>query len=315
MGRILLLLLFSLLLLPIDLIGQFYGNTTEKGKTYLFALDDAQLDIGLKTISVFALDDRASLYANPHFKAMWNLIRLGATVEAILNGNNEPLNDIDLGKKYGKNGYNKTVMMLFIRYGFGESSDLKIQQHFFELGISPGYFRQGNRGMNLHLDYRNNIIKTGYGAGGNSISRAFDHEIYVGGRIGFDWSFGRSESEAGFFSHLNDEIKRIARQNDFSVAQLLLLEQMAETSKVLLPEDVGGRAFHIGPVAGARISMQILRSGRFFLEGNGFYDLMDHVGSKGNKENKRSQHHISLGAGLQLTIGGEGRGLVQRGFF
>lgn len=285
------------------------------GNDYLFSLDDARLDIGLQTVTVFALDDRAALHSNPHFEAMLNLIQLGASIEALLQGMDEPLNDVNLGKKYGQNGYNKTVVMLFVRYGFGESSDLALQQHFLEFGISPGYFKEGNTGMHTHLQYRMNILKTGYSAGGGSIAKAFDHEFYVGGRMGMDWSFGRSESEAGFFSHLNDEIRRIANDNEFTAAQLIKLQEMAEKSKVLLPEDVGGRAFHIGPIVGAKFSKSILRRGQIFLDASGFYDLMDLSHQTGNKENKRSQHQLNLSLGFGLQIGGEGKGLVAKGFF
>lgn len=277
-----------------------------KGNNYLMELVDARLDVGLKTNTIFALDDRAPLSSNPHFQAMWDLIRLGAALESILQGTEEPLNDINLNKKFGQNGYNRTVIMFFIRYGFGESSDVKLQQHFFELGISPGYFKEGNGGMNMHLDYRMNIAKTGYGAGGKSIDRAFDYEIYAGVRAGFDWSSGRSESEAGFFAHLNEEIKRIAADNELSVSQLLMLEDLAESSKILLPEDVGGRAFHIGPIAGGRLSKKITNNFRCFVGALGFYDLMDLSSSNKDRENRRSQHHISIMAGLSLTIGGEG---------
>ena len=278
----------------------------QRGNNYLMELVDARLDVGLKTNTIFALDDRAPLSSNPHFQAMWDLIRLGAALESILAGTEEPLNDINLDKQFGQNGYNRTVIMFFARYGFGESSDVKIQQHFFELGISQGFFKEGNGGMNIHLDYRTNIAKTNYGAGGNSIDRAIDYEIFAGMRVGFDWSSGRSESEAGFFAHLNEEIKRIAAENELSVSQLLMLEQLAESSKVLLPEDVGGRAFHIGPIAGARISKKITKNFRCFVGALGFYDLMDLSSSNKDRENRRSQHQISIMAGVSLTIGGEG---------
>jgi len=286
-----------------------------QGRTYLLSLNDARLELGLQTVTVFALDDRAALHTNPHFEAMWNLIQLGASVEALLQGMDEPLNDINLGKKYGQNGYNKTVMMLFLRYGFGESNDVALQQHFLELGVSPGYFKEGNNGMHLQLQYKMNILKTGYSAGGGSIARAFDHEFYVGGRMGFDWSFGRSESEAGFFSHLNDEIQRIADENEFTASQLIRLQDMAEQSKILLPEDVGGRAFHIGPIAGVRFSKNFLNNGQLFLDATGFFDLMDLAHQGGGKENKRSQHQLNLSLGMSLQIGGEGKALVAKGFF
>ncbi len=311
-----------LLIATIFLLSPFFTKaqqnpyyTSKRNSVYLLSLNDAQLDVGLKTATIFALDDRASLYSNPHFKAMWNLIKLGATLEALLQGRDEPLNDIDLSKKYGQNGYNKTVLMFFLRYGFGGASDLAIQTHFFEFGISPGFFKEGNKGMNIHLDYLMNVFKTNYGAGGNSIARSIDHEVFVGGRMGFDWSFGRSEGEAGFFSHLSSEIKRIANENEFTAAELIRLEEMAEASKVLLPEDVGGRAFHIGPLIGGRISKKILKHGQLFASGQGFYDLMDLANEKGNKENKRSQHHISLSLGFNYAIGGDGKGLVAKGFF
>ena len=297
---------------------QFFSNAAPKGtkgNTYLLSMNDAQLDIGVQTVTIFALDDRATLHSNPHFQAMWNLIRLGASIEALLQGANEPLNAINLGKKYGQNGYNKTILQVYVRYGFGESSDLALQRHFFEYVIGPGYFRQGNRGIHTHLEYQMNILKTGYSAGGGSIAKAFDHEIYAGARMGFDWSFGRSESEAGFFTHLNDEIRRIADRNEFTASQLIRLQEMAETSKVLLPEDVGGRAFHIGPVFGARLSKNVLKHGQVFVSGTGFFDLMDLSNQKGEKANRRSQHQISASLGFRLTIGGEGHGLVAKGFF
>lgn len=286
-----------------------------KSNTYLLSLNDAQLSVGLKTVTVFALDDRAALHSNPHFKAMWNLIQLGAEVEALLQGRGEPLNDINLNKKYGQNGYNKTLIQFFLRYGFGESSDLAMQQHFFEWVVSPGYFKAGNKGMHTHLEYQMNLLKTNYSAGGGSLARSFDHEFYVGGRIGFDWSFGRSEGETGFFAHLNDEIRRVADENEFTASQLIRLQEMAESSKVLLPEDVGGRAFHIGPVVGGRLSKSVLKHGRIFAEGAGFYDLLDLSHQGGAKENKRSQHQVNVSLGFSFMIGGEGNGLVAKGFF
>ena len=33
-----------------------------------------------------------------------------------------------------------------------------------------------------------------------------------------------------------------------------VLEKLAEESKILMPGDVGGSAFHAGPIAGARLS-------------------------------------------------------------
>jgi hypothetical protein len=245
---------------------------------------------------------------------MWNLINLGATLEAMLQGHDEPMNDLNLGKKYGQNGYNKTVLMFFMRYGFGESSDVAVQRHFFELGISPGFYKQGKNGMHLQLEYQMNILKTNYGAGGASIEKMFDHEMYVGARIGFDGSFSRSESETGFFSTLIDELERIANANEFTAAQLIKLEDMAEKSKVLLPEDVGGRSFHIGPIFGGRLSKHITRNSQAFLSGTAFYDLMDLTNGKTNKENERSQHQINISLGFNITIGGEGKSMV-KGFF
>ncbi|HMQ46314.1 MAG TPA: hypothetical protein PKA00_01600 [Saprospiraceae bacterium] len=296
-------LLSCCLLAVIQLGAQMPGSASRK---YLLLLDDAQLDIGLQTTTIFALDDRAPLSANPHFQAMWNLIKLGASLEALLQGIEEPLNDIDLNQEFGQNGYNKTVLSFFITYGFGESSDVAMQKHFFELAISPGYFKQGNKGMHLHFDYRMNLANTRYGAGANSIDRGIDYELFVGGRLGFDWSFQRSESEAGFFTHLSDEIERIAFENEFTAAQLIMLEDMAETSKVLLPEDVGGRAFHIGPIAGVRVSKKIVGRTRVFLSAQGFYDIMDLVDTKKAQENKRSQHLLSAHLGVSIPIAGEG---------
>ena len=109
---------------------------------------------------------------------------------------------------------------------------------------------------------------------------------------------------------MNDEIKRIAEENEFSVSQLLALEALAEESKILLPGDVGGRAFHAGPIGGAKLSTQLFGNTRVFVEGMGFYDVTDLSGKDKGKENKRSQHHITLSFGLNVTIGGEGRGLV-----
>ena len=280
------------------------------GATYLITLDDARLDIGLQTVSVFALDDKAPLAANPHYRAMWNLIKLGASLESLLQGMDEPINDLNMEREFGQNGYNKTIIGFFLRYGFGESSDVEMQRQHLELSVSPGYFKQGRRGMNLHLDYRVNLANTRYGAGVNSIARAIDYEIFIGGRAGFDWSFQRSEGEAGFFAHLNEEIKRIAEENEFTVAQLLSLERLAEDSKVLLPEDVGGRSFHLGPIAGARLSKRLFTNGQVFLSGQFFYDVMDLVNTTKDVENMRSQHHASISLGLSLAIGGEGKGVV-----
>ena len=287
-------------------IAQQAPLTTKKKSNYVSFLDDARLDIGIKAVSVFALDDRAPLSSNPHFQAMWNLIKLGASIESLLQGVDEPLNDINLSAEFGHNGYNKTVPAFFISYGFGESSDLKLQKHFFELEASQGYFRESSGGMNIHLDYRMNFLKTNYGAGGNSLARTFDYEIFVGGRVGFDWSSGRSESESGFFTHLQNEIKRIAEENELTVSQLLMLEELAEGSKILLPEDVGGNAFHAGPIAGAYVSTNFLNRGKIFVGALGFYDLMDLSSGNGETENKRSQHQISVVVGASLGIGSEG---------
>lgn len=301
----------NLLLLTIALFITFSASaqkpsTTQNRRTYLHILDDAHFDIGVNMTAVFALDDRAPLSSNPHFEAMWNLIRLGAKLESLLQGTSEPLNNIDLAHKFGQNGYNKTVFTLFCRYGFGESSDLAIQRHFLELAVSPGYFKEGNGGMNIHLDYQLNIAKTGYGAGAQSIERAFDYEIFAGARVGFDWSSGRSEGEAGFFAHLNNELKRIADENEFTASQLIMLQDLAENSKILLPKDVGGRALHAGPILGARISKHLFRNGQIFASGMGFYDMLDLVNGNGQKENRRSQHHVALSLGFNLTIGAQG---------
>ena len=94
-----------------------------------------------------------------------------------------------------------------------------------------------------------------------------------------------------------------------------MLEDLAETSKILLPEDVGGRAFHIGPMVGARVSKKIGNSFRIFLDGMGFYDMMDLTSSKKSVENKRSQHHASVMFGFAFTIGGEGPGYNPGSFF
>ncbi len=315
MNRIILLVIGVLGLVPAVSDAQQiqqHGN-----RRYLLNMNDSQLDIGLQTATIFALDDRASLSSNPHFQAMWNLVKLGATLETLLRGADEPLNDIDLGQEFGRNGYNKTVIMFFVRYGFGESSDLKIQRHFLELGVSPGYFREGKKGMNLHLDYQMNLAKTDYGAGAQSISRSFDYEFFAGARVGFDGSFARSESEAGFFTHLNSEIQRIATENDFTATQLVALQNLAETSRVLLPKDVGGNSFHFGPIAGARVSKKVFKSSRVFASGMGFYDLMDLASPKKGEENKRSQHILSLSLGFNVTIGAEGkaRGTTFQSFF
>lgn len=289
------------------LSGLIISQTTSKGNTYLIAMDDSSLDIGLKVVNVFALDDRAPLSSNPHFQAMWNLIQLGAKLESLLSGTGEALNDIDLTREFGQNGFNRSVVTLFGRYGFGESSDVALQSHFFEFALSPGYFKEGQGGFHMHLDYQVNVAKTGYGAGVNSIGKAFDYEIYAGARIGFDWSSGRSESESGFFTHLKDEIKRIADENEFTAAQLIMLEDLVDDSKILLPEDVGGRAFHIGPIVGARLSKKILNNAKLFIDGMGFYDIMDLNAKNVERENKRSQHHLSIIAGFSFAIGGQGQ--------
>lgn len=310
-GKIYALLFFTALFFTQKGVGQTAEDYRKKGGvSYLVTLDDARLDIGLKTVSIFALDDKAPLAANPHYQAMWNLIRLGASLESLLQGVDEPINDLNMDRRFGQNGYNKTVLAFFISYGFGESSDVEMQRQFFELAVSPGYFKQGRGGMNLHLDYRLNVANTRYGAGANSIARAFDYEIFLGARAGFDWSFRRSEGEAGFFAHLSSEIKRIAEENEFTVAQLLMLERLAEDSKVLLPDDVGGRTFHVGPIGGARLSRRIFSHGQVFLSAQGFYDVMDLVNTTKDVENVRSQHHVSISLGISLAVGGEGRGMV-----
>ena len=284
-------------------------NTTNPSQRSGFLLDmeDSSLDIGLKVVNVFALDDRAPLSSNPHFKAMWNLIKLGATLESLLNGSEESLNDINLDREFGQNGFNRSVITLYGRYGFGESSDVALQTHFFEFAISPGYFKEGQGGLHMHIDYQMNVAKTGYGAGVNSIGRTFDYEIYAGARMGFDWSSGRSENEAGFFIHLKDEIKRIADENGFTATQLIELEELVDESKILLPEDVGGRAFHIGPLLGARVSKRILGNAKVFIDGQGFYDIMDLNAKNEQRENKRSQHHLSIIGGISFAIGGQGQ--------
>lgn len=284
-------------------VDDYYKN--KRKQRYVLLLDDAVLEVGARFGGIFALDDRASLSSNPHFQAMWNLVKLGANLESLLQGESEPINDINLGKKFGHNGYNNTVISFFIRYGFGESTDGALQRHFFELAVGPGLFKGGN-GMNLHVDYYMNLAKTGYGAGGNSIARSFDYEIYAGARLGYDWSFRRSESEAGFFVHLNNEIKRIADENEFTASQLIRLQELAETSRILLPKDVGGRVFHAGPVVGAKLSKEILQDIRIFVGINGFYDLMDLGSGRSGEENVRSQHHVSIRLGASMTLGAEG---------
>lgn len=301
------LLFFVCSILASSLLAQTPRPRVQQGPRYLLVLEDARLDVGVKMTSVFALDDRAPLSANPHFQAMWNLVKLGASLEALLQGTSEPMADLEMGEEFGQNGYNKTVPTFFLSLGFGETSDLKMQQQFIELAISPGYFAEGGRGTNLHLDYRFNFLKTEYGAGGGSLARPFDYEAYVGLRTGFDWSFQRSESEAGFFQFLNNELERIALENEFTATQLITLEQLADDSKVLLPEDVGGRAFHIGPIAGVRLSKPLFSHARLFASGQFFYDLMDLSSGRSGEENQRSQHHAALHLGLEFAIGGEGR--------
>lgn len=306
-----LFLLLSLSMVYAQSVEDYYNN--KKKNRYVLLLDDAVLEVGARFSGIFALDDRASLSSNPHFEAMWNLVKLGANLEALLQGESEPINDINLAKKFGKNGYNNTVIAFFLRYGFGESTDGSLQRHFFELSVGPGLFKGGN-GMNLHVDYHMNIAKTNYGAGGRSISRSFDYEIYAGARVGYDWSFRRSESEAGFFTHLNSEIKRIANDNEFTASQLIRLEELTETSRILLPKDVGGRVFHFGPVFGARLSKEIMRNTRLFVGANGFYDLMDLGSGRSDEENTRSQHHAALQLGVSMTLGAEGMMTVNRFF-
>ncbi len=290
-----------------------FAQSTRTNGNYLMFLDDAQLDIGLRITSVLAFDDKAPLSANPHYEAMMNLIRFGATLESMLAGTEAPLNDIDLSEEFGQNGYNKTLFAFFIRYGFGESSDLKMQRNWLELSLSPGHFKEGKGGMNVHLDYQYNFLNTDYGSGIKSVRRLLDYEIYVGARMGFDWSFSRSESEAGFFTHLNNEIERIAFENEFTAQQLLGLQDMVEQSKILLPEDVGGRAFHTGPIVGGRLSTELLKNGRVFVEANGFYDVMD-LFSQGNREDRRSQHQVLVNLGFTYTIGSRGEVIVQSFF-
>ncbi len=294
-----LLLILSALLLNLAVFGQ----RNQSG--YFRILDDAQIDFGLQLNGIFAMDDRAPLSANPHYKAMLNLIVLGASLEALLQGMEEPLNDIDLNQEFGNNGYNRTTISAFLRYGFGESNDSRLQQHFLELAVGGGYFK-GGKGMNIHLDYLFNVAKTNYGAGVNSMDRAFDYEIFIGARMGMDWSFRRSENQAGFFTHLSDEIKRIADENEFTATQLIRMEELLEQSKILLPENVGGRAFHIGPVAGGRVSKKLTKNLRAFLSGTVFYDVMDLTAGNANKENQRSQHQIALILGMSMTLGSEG---------
>ena len=297
----------KLLLVLTLLAAGFYSQAQINQGRYLTILDDAHFDIGMKMTSIIALDDRARLSSNPHFQAMWNLVKLGASLEALMQGNDEPLNDINLGKKFGANGYNKTIPMVFFSYGFGESSDVKLQRHFLELGLSPGFFKEGRNGMNAHLDYRWHFLNTNYSAGGGSIERTFDYEIFMGMRMGFDWSFRRSESEAGFFNHLNNEVKRIAFENEFSASDLIRLQDLIDDSRILLPEDVGGRTFHIGPIAGASLSKKLMKNMRAFVTAQGFYDLMDLSSGRQDEENKRSQHHAAVMLGLSITIGAEGQ--------
>lgn len=299
------LLLICLLLSGVGAWAQ--GRVGEESTRYLLVLEDAQLDFGVKMNAVFALDDRAPLSANPHFQAMWNLVKLGASLEALLQGSAEPMSELEMGEEFGRNGYNKTVAAFFLRYSFGESSDLQLQPQSIEIAASPGYFREGGSGMNLHLDYRYSFLKTRYGAGGGSLDQPFDYEVFLGLRTGFDWSFQRSESEAGFFQFLNQEIERIALEHEFTATQLVALQDLAEDSKVLLPEDVGGRAFHIGPIAGIRLSRKLFSHGRIFAHGQFFYDLMDISQGREGEVNRRSQHHAAIQMGVEFAIGGEGR--------
>jgi len=293
-------------LIALLLLATFIGKAQHTGSSYIVLLDDAQLDIGVRLNSIFALDDKAPLSANPHYRAMWNLIKLGSSVEALLQGLDEPLNDLDLSRQFGQNGYNKTVLAFFIRYGFGETDDTKLQQQFLDLSLSSGYFREGDSGMNVHLDYQYNFATTPYGAGGASIERAIDYEFFAGARIGFDWSFQRSDGEVGFFTHLSEELNRIAEENELTASQLIELETMAEDSKILLPEDVGGRSFHIGPIAGGRVSKRIFPKTKAFAEVNGFFDMMDLFDKDNGQENSRSQHMVTGSLGITMTIGGEG---------
>lgn len=304
MRKNVLLLIFTILSLS---AAWAQGRVGEHSTRYLLVLDDAQLDFGVKMNAVFALDDRAPLSANPHFQAMWNLVKLGASLEALLQGAAEPMSELEMGEEFGRNGYNKTVATFFLRYSFGESSDLQLQPQSIEIGASPGYFREGGKGMNLYLDYRYSFLKTRYGAGGGSLDRPFDYEVFLGLRAGFDWSFQRSESEAGFFQFLHQEIERIALENEFTATQLVALQDLADDSKVLLPEDVGGRAFHIGPIGGIRLSRKLFSHGRIFAHGQLFYDLMDISQGREGEVNRRSQHHAAVQMGMEFAIGGEGR--------
>ena len=299
-----LLMIFVVSIATGQSVEDYYKN--KKKNRYVLLLDDAVLEVGGRFSGIFALDDRASLSSNPHFTAMWNLVKLGANVEALLQGESEPLNDINLGQEFGKNGYNKTVFSFFVRYGFGESTDGSLQRHFFELAVGPGLFKAGS-GMNIHVDYYMNIAKTDYGAGGRSIAKSFDYEIYAGARVGYDWSFRRSESEAGFFSHLNSEIKRIADENEFTASQLIKLQEMTESSRILLPKDVGGRVLHIGPVVGGKLSKELFTNTRAFVGVNAFYDLLDLGKGRKGEENIRSQHHAAIQIGLSTTLGAEGQ--------
>ena len=107
---------YLLLILAVIITGLFTEVSSQQGYTkhrYLAILDDAQLGLGLKTTSVFALDDRAPLSANPHFQAMWNLIQLGAKLESLLHGTEEPLSNLSLNQEFGRNGYNKTLLTFF----------------------------------------------------------------------------------------------------------------------------------------------------------------------------------------------------------
>ncbi len=295
------------LLLNILVLGLGLALQAQPGNRYIIPLEDAQLDFGIKMNAVFAMDDRAPLSANPHFQAMWNLVKLGASLEALLQGMDAPMSELEMGEAFGRNGYNKTVAAFYLRYSFGESSDLALQPQVLELGVGPGYFKEGGSGANVYLDYRYSILRTPYSAGGGSIDRAFDYEVFLGLRAGMDWSFQRNESEAGFFQFLTNELERIALENEFTATQLIALQDLAEDSRVLLPEDVGGRSFHVGPTAGVRLSRKLFSHGRVFAQGQVFYDLMDLGQGRSGEENQRSQHHIALQLGLEFAIGGEGQ--------
>ena len=69
-----------------NVFAQTQNKSTSSGPTYLLSMDDSKLDMGIRVVNVFALDDRAPLSSNPHFQAMWNLIKLGASLESLLQG-------------------------------------------------------------------------------------------------------------------------------------------------------------------------------------------------------------------------------------